>query len=631
MINAAGIMFLNTDGEVLLLQRGKNSDWAGAWCFPGGKIELGETPEQAAMRECVEEIGMLPEGERISWTRRIATDVSPMSIAAEDSPGTEPVDYTTFLQRVPARFTPTLNDEHAAWAWCKVSAPTDMLHPGTKISLMRFGMNETDVAKAIRDGELTSPQQLDNMTLFALRITGTGAAYRESLDEYAWRDPSIYLTDEFLARCNGLPIVWHHPEKGQLDSNFYAKRVVGAIMLSYIKDDEVWGIGRIQDDEAARLMAKSQLSTSPGVVGVGSQTLKMENGSDLLIEKDPKLLDHLAICEQGVWDKGGDPAGVGLPTTVETTSRGSSIMPEPEDKKEDRKDADVTTGSIDKVLEGVNKLCDRMDAMDKRIDSMAARKDDDDSKRKDADGESFKKWASEEAGEKEHKSDSEEDPDAEGSEEAKPKEIAADKAKRKDADGEESMLDKRKDSKRKDDDDDARKDAAARLDAALRVNEDMAKEIRRLSDSVARMPKTMADEDYTAMADSQARYDGVYSALGKRAPAPMQGETLDAYQVRLAKGVQEHSPQWKDVPLRSLPPAAFAIADAQIRADAVSAARSPTDMGAGELREIRRKDQAGREITEFVGDISSWMGDFRTAPRGLARPFFNRNPGQRSQ
>ncbi|MBE5787978.1 MAG: NUDIX domain-containing protein [Clostridiales bacterium] len=53
LVFAGGCIF-NERGEVLLQRRGDS----GKWGFPGGAIELGETPEMAAIREVKEETGL---------------------------------------------------------------------------------------------------------------------------------------------------------------------------------------------------------------------------------------------------------------------------------------------------------------------------------------------------------------------------------------------------------------------------------------------------------------------------------------------------------------------------------------------------------------------------------------------
>lgn len=58
LLLVAAAALLDKEGRVLLTQRPAGKSLAGAWEFPGGKVEGGETPEWALVRELKEELAI---------------------------------------------------------------------------------------------------------------------------------------------------------------------------------------------------------------------------------------------------------------------------------------------------------------------------------------------------------------------------------------------------------------------------------------------------------------------------------------------------------------------------------------------------------------------------------------------
>ncbi len=67
---AATVVLLRADRSVFLIRRLRAMVFGGMWAFPGGALEPGETPVDAAVREVLEETGVtLPPGSLVPWHR----------------------------------------------------------------------------------------------------------------------------------------------------------------------------------------------------------------------------------------------------------------------------------------------------------------------------------------------------------------------------------------------------------------------------------------------------------------------------------------------------------------------------------------------------------------------------------
>ncbi|ECI4242670.1 NUDIX domain-containing protein [Salmonella enterica] len=537
-IFGSGIMFRQGD-LVFLIQRSDD----GTWCQPGGKVEPGELAIDAARREVLEEVDYQYDG-----------PLTPHSVYG---------DYLTFRAEVPEKFEAKLNDESLAAGWFHIEDLPTPLHQPFAEMLAQQALNETEVAALIADGTLSSPQYFINMWMFAIRVTGTGVTWRSADQQMTFRNPDDYLTPEFLQRVAGLPLIWLHPEKNTLDSDEFAKRVIGTLTNSWVADNgEVWAIARVYDAEAAEIMATRQLSTSPTVKFVEVPKSIIVDGQPLLVEPSPELLDHVAICEQGVWDKLLAPTGV----------KSDSIPNEAEIMDEE------------KIVALINKAIDaRMAKADSEAADLKAKAD------------------AEEAAKKE-KADAE----AKEAEEAKAKADEEEKAAKAKAD--ESEL-KKLEHEAKGEDDRLERERKER--DREKADSQLRQEIAELR---SRILTELSDEERNEVADAQVKADSVFSCFGKRAPVPLSGEKPLSYRRRLMIQLQEHSPDFKSVDLSSIADSALLnVAEKQIYADAQKSAS--LSVGPGMLREIKRADATGRQISTFEGDPAATWAPFQSGKR----------------
>jgi 8-oxo-dGTP pyrophosphatase MutT (NUDIX family) len=160
-ILAAGCALVTDEGRALFLKRSDEGDHAGEWCFPGGKIEPGETAEQAAIRETFEEAGLKlnPTDERVQVCRIANSDV----------------DFTTFFQRVDDEFEPKLDHEHIGFRWASIEEPPEPLHPGVRASLSLVISQATEMTMKVTGPEFAKGEQ---RTLYIKRRLRTAEALK---------------------------------------------------------------------------------------------------------------------------------------------------------------------------------------------------------------------------------------------------------------------------------------------------------------------------------------------------------------------------------------------------------------------------------------------------------------------
>ncbi|MBB7735128.1 DUF2213 domain-containing protein [Escherichia coli] len=430
-----------------------------------------------------------------------------------------------------------------------------------------MSLTELEVAERIRDGTVPSPVKFSNMWLVNLRVTGTGLAYRAGLKEHVWRDPKLYLNEEFLRRCNGLPVIANHPDDAVLTEEDFKSRIVGSVMLPYIRGDEVWAVCRVYLQSIVEEITEGDVSTSPSVVfnSTSGNVEVQEGDTNFLIEGVPFLVDHIALVTKahgslGVWDKDRIPAG------VEVTNTGEIEM-----EKEELQA--LLQGVVSDALQGINQKIDgvvtRMDSLEQRD---KARADAEEQAKKEAE----EKAKADEAAEEQRKAD----------------EAAAKEAEEK-----------------------AKADEAAAKDAEEKAKADSEAEEQCKADEEAEK-----ERNDSALAEAQAKADSAFSACGKNAPAPFSGENALDYRKRALIAMQKHSPAHKDVNIRAIADSAtLAVLEDAIFSAARQSIEKEMMSTQGQLHKRIRNDEAGRRITEYQGDPNVWLSAFKIPGRRLAK------------
>jgi hypothetical protein len=163
-------------------------------------------------------------------------------------------------------------------------------------------------------------------------------------------------------------------------------------------------------------------------------------------------------------------------------------------------------------------------------------------------------------------------------------------------------------------------------------------EAERHREDAARQEPRQRQHSLSIAADSEERnrgrahqieWDAAYENLGRIAPAQREGETSEAYRLRLASGVQNCSVDHRDLDLETalfLQPESFRETIlSQIRQDALKPTARHVEIPEGEIRPFKHRDENGREVTEFasrngytfIHEIAA-----QTSPRRIVKRIF---------
>ena len=122
-IVCSGGLFLAKDTHRFLFLLRTQGKTAGTWGLVGGKKEPTDTTAYDILtREIAEEVGRTPTIKK----------VIPLELFVSND---QQFQYNTYVLIVEKEFIPTLNDEHAGYAWCDFSHWPKPLHQGVKTSL----------------------------------------------------------------------------------------------------------------------------------------------------------------------------------------------------------------------------------------------------------------------------------------------------------------------------------------------------------------------------------------------------------------------------------------------------------------------------------------------------------------
>ena len=117
IVKAVGVWFYSISTQRYLYLMRNDPKHPNAWGLPGGKIESNETLIEAMNRECIEELGFVPEYIKLVPIEKFTSSDQGFC-------------YHTFFCSTQNEFIPKLNNEHIGYAWIDSGTWPKPMHPG---------------------------------------------------------------------------------------------------------------------------------------------------------------------------------------------------------------------------------------------------------------------------------------------------------------------------------------------------------------------------------------------------------------------------------------------------------------------------------------------------------------------
>jgi hypothetical protein len=118
-------------------------------------------------------------------------------------------------------------------------------------------------------------------------------------------------------------------------------------------------------------------------------------------------------------------------------------------------------------------------------------------------------------------------------------------------------------------------------------------------------------KDYeTENQQTREKYGDILDQFNVPVPRPFPDESNDQFRRRALPLLQRKAPGFENVRIDDAKGTAFDLIERQIFDAAKREAQHPTQIPEGELREVVRKDHAGRPYFEFFGRPSAWLNQF---------------------